>query len=84
MRLLYNIRPCCHVIAQVVFGVELPVQRTLYPIFIKSWVSEKRGLNGIVSGYLTSTNLPQVDWLSTDHRDLGHHSLVSEFRYTNT
>ena len=42
VRLLYNIRPCYHVIAQVVFWVELPVQRRLCPIFVKSWVSEKR------------------------------------------
>ena len=38
---LYNIGPCCHVIVQVVFWVELPVQRRLYPIFGKSWVPEK-------------------------------------------
>ena len=41
MRLLYNIESCCHVIAQVVFWVELPVQRRLCPIFVKSWVPEK-------------------------------------------
>ena len=41
MWLLYNIRPCCHVIVQVVFWVELPVQRSLCPIFGKSWVLEK-------------------------------------------
>ena len=34
--LLYNIGSCCHVIAQVVFWVDLPVQRRLYPIFVKS------------------------------------------------
>ena len=33
----------------------------------------KRGLNGIVSGYPTSTNLSRVDGLSTDPRDLGRH-----------
>ena len=38
---LYNIEPCCHVIVQVVFWVELPVQRRLYSIFVKSWVQEK-------------------------------------------
>ena len=38
---LYNIGPCCHVIVQVVFWVELPVQRRLCPIFGKSWVPEK-------------------------------------------
>ena len=38
---LYNIGPCCHVIVQVVFWVELPIQRRLCPIFVKSWVPEK-------------------------------------------
>ena len=68
---LYNI-------AQVVFWVELSVQRRLCPIFVKSWILGKRGLNGVVSGYSTSTNSPWVDGLSTDPRDLGCHSLVSE------
>ena len=38
---LYNIGTDFHVIAQVIFWVELPVQRRLYPIFVKSWVSGK-------------------------------------------
>ena len=38
---LYNIGPCCHVVVQVVFWVELPVQRRLCPILVKSWVPEK-------------------------------------------
>ena len=38
---LYNIGTGCHEIAQVVFWVELPVQRRLCPIFIKSWVLGK-------------------------------------------
>ena len=38
---LYNIGSCCHVIVQVVFWVELLVQRRLCPIFVKSWVLEK-------------------------------------------
>ena len=38
---LYNIGSCCHVIVQVVFWIELLVQRRLYPIFVKSWVPEK-------------------------------------------
>ena len=38
---LYNIGSCCHVIVQVVFWVELPIQRRLYPIFVKSLISEK-------------------------------------------
>ena len=33
---LYNIGTGCHEIAQVVFRVELPVQRRLCPIFVKS------------------------------------------------
>ena len=35
---LYNIGSCCHVIVQVVFWVELLVQRRLYSIVVKSWV----------------------------------------------
>ena len=38
---LYNIGTGCHEIAQVVFWVEIPVQRRLSPIFVKSWVLEK-------------------------------------------
>ena len=38
---LYNIRIGCHEIAQVVFWVELPVQRRLCSILIKSWVLGK-------------------------------------------
>ena len=53
---LYNI-------AQVVFWVELPVQRRLCPIFVKSWVLGKRGPDGVVSGYPTSTNSLRVDEL---------------------
>ena len=30
------------------------------------------------------TDFPQVNGLSTDPRDLGHQSLVSDLRYTNT
>ena len=30
------------------------------------------------------TNFPQVDWLSTDPREMGRYNLVSELRYTNT
>ena len=41
VRSLYDIGPCCHVIVQVVYWVELPVQRRLCPIFVKSWVLEK-------------------------------------------
>ena len=41
VRSLYNIGPCCHVIEHVVFWVELPVQKRLCPIFVKSRVLEK-------------------------------------------
>ena len=34
---------------------------------------KKKGLNGVVSGYPTSTNLPRVDGLSMDPRDLRRH-----------
>ena len=37
----YNIGIGCHVIAQVAFWVELPVQRRHCPIFVKSWVTGK-------------------------------------------
>ena len=39
---LYNIETGCHVITQVAFWVELPVQRRLCPIFVKTWVPGKR------------------------------------------
>ena len=42
--LLYNIGTSYHVIAQFVFCVELPVQRRLFPIFVKCWVSGKGDL----------------------------------------
>ena len=38
---LYNIGTGCHEITQVVFWVELSVQRRLCPIFVKSWVLGK-------------------------------------------
>ena len=38
---LYNIMTGCHEIGQVVFWVELPVQRRLCPIFVKSWILGK-------------------------------------------
>ena len=38
---LYNIGTGCHEIAQIVFWVELPVQRRLCPIFVKSRVLRK-------------------------------------------
>ena len=90
VRSLYNIGPCFHVITHVVFWVELPVQRRLCPIFVKSWVpKKKKGLNDVVSGYLTSTNLLRVDRLSTDPRDFGRrtsfvsHLLALQFRHSD-
>ena len=38
---LCNIRPCCHVIVQVVFWLDLLEQRRLCSIFVKSRVPEK-------------------------------------------
>ena len=38
------------------------------------------GHNSVVSGYPKSTGIPQVNGLSTEPLDLGHHSLVSELR----
>ena len=51
---LYNIRTGFHVIAQVVFWVQLPVQRRLCPIFIKSVSNSALGLlygHGILTIY---------------------------------
>ena len=42
VRSLYNIGLCCHIIAHVVFWVELSIQMRLYPIFVKSWVLKKK------------------------------------------
>ena len=44
----------CKMLGQVVFWVELPVQRRLCPIFVR------------VSGYPTSMSISRVDGLSTD------------------
>ena len=38
---LYNIGTGCHEITQVVFWVELSVQRRFCPIFVNSWVLGK-------------------------------------------
>ena len=35
-------------------------------------------------GYLTYVNIQRVNGLSTDPREMGRHSLVSEHRYTTT
>ena len=82
--LLNNIGTGCHEIAQVVFWVELHVQRRLCPIFVKSLVPGKGDSMVWCQGYPTSTNLPWVDELSTDPWDLWCHSMVSKHRYTTT
>ena len=42
------------------------------------------GHDSVVSGHPISISFSQVDGWSMDLRFLGHHSLVSEPRYTNT
>ena len=85
VRSLYNIGSCCHVIAQVVFWVELPVQRFRQILGLE----KKKGLNDVVSGYLTSMNHSRVERLSTDPRDLGRHTsfvshlLALQFRHSD-
>ena len=59
-----NIRPCCHVIVHVVFWVEIPVQWRIF-LFSLNHGSRKRGHDGVVSGYSTSTSISRVDGLST-------------------
>ena len=59
---LYNIGPCFHVIVQVVFLVEFPIQRILCPISLNHG-SRKRGNDGVGLGYSTSTSILQVDEL---------------------
>ena len=71
---LYNIGTGCHEIATVVFWVELPIQRRLCLIFVKSWVLGKWDLMVWCRGYPTSTNLPRVDELSTRPSGSGRHS----------
>ena len=61
---LYNIGPCCHVMVQVVFWVELPIQKRSAR-FSLNHRSQKREHDGVVSGYSTSTGIPWVDELST-------------------
>ena len=51
----------CKMLGQVVFWVELPVQRRLCPIFMSGV-----GLPDIQS-------IPRVDGLSTDPREMGYH-----------
>ena len=80
VRLLYNIGPCCHVTAHVVFWVELLIQRRLCRIFVKPWVSEKG--DSMVWCRVTR-HLRIFRWLtglSIDPEICGRHSLVSKLR----
>ena len=61
---LYSIGPCCHVIVQVVFWVELPYKGDSAR-FSLNHGSQKRGHDGVVSGYSTFTSISRVDRLST-------------------
>ena len=51
---------------------------TRFSLNLESW---KRGLNGVVSGYPTFTNIPQVDGLSTDPREMGRHITILQFSF---
>ena len=70
----YNIGTGCHKIAQIVFWVELLVQRRLCPIFVKSLVLGK----GDSMEWCRVTRHPQIFrggyMLSTDPRYLGCHT----------
>ena len=72
-----------YTVIQFVCWVELPEQRRLCPIFVKIWIP----INGTQQcgiGSSESTGILWVDWLLTGPPCFGSHSLVSEFRYTNT
>ena len=51
-----------------------PRTKETLPEFSLNLESWKMRLNGVVSGYPTSTNIPRVDGLSTDPRGLGRHN----------
>ena len=70
---MYNVGTGC------IWG-RAPCTKETLPEFSLNLESWKRGLNGVVSGYPISTNIPWVDGLSTDPRVLERHSLVSELR----
>ena len=42
-----------------------------FSLNLESW---KMGLNKVVSGYSISTNIPRVDGLLTDPREMGRHT----------
>ena len=62
----HNIETCCHVIAQVVFWVELPVQRKLCSIFVKSWVLRK------------GDSMVLTDPLPSDRKSAGNSTVTSQ------
>ena len=61
---LYNIGPCYHLIVLVVFWVKLPVQRRHSVRFSLNHGSRKKGHDGVVSGYSTSTPMNRAGSLS--------------------
>ena len=69
VRLLYNIRSCCHVIAQVVFWAELPVQRRLCQFSLNLGSRKKKGTQWCGVG------LPDIhESFARDPWDLGRHT----------
>ena len=74
---LYNIGTGCHEIAHVVFWVELPVQRRLCPIFIKSWVLGK----GDSIEWCWVTRHPQIfRWLAGCQRTPGIWGVIAWYQ----
>ena len=67
-------------ILQVVFWVELSIQRKLCPIFVKLWVPVK-GTQQCGIGLLDIHKFPRVDSWSTELRVLGHHKLGNQLTY---
>ena len=72
---LCNIGTGCHKIAQVVFWVKLPIKRSPYPIFIKSWVLGK----GDSMEWCRVTRHPQIlRWLMGCQLTLGIWGVTNE------
>ena len=74
--ILLACRPCVVIVnclGQVLYLGRAPHTKETLPDFRECQV-----------GYPTSTSIPRVNGLSTDTPVLGHHSLVSEHRYTTT
>ena len=67
--LVYNVGTSC-ILGRAPFTKET----AQFSLNLESW---KRGLNGVVPGYPTSTNIPRVDGLSTDPREMGRHKRSS-------